>query len=90
MSKEITINIPFTYTLGEIGPTTRKILSSVEECMKEVRAEIDDGNITGSDVLLKDGTIDYEAGFNEVMCYFDSISDEEKLKLSKRLEKLGL
>lgn len=32
----------------------------------------------------------YKKGFEELMCYFDSISDEEKPKISKRLEKLGL
>ena len=33
---------------------------------------------------------DYKKGFEELMCYFDSISDEEKPKLNKRLNKLGL
>lgn len=33
---------------------------------------------------------DYKKGFEEVMCYFDSISDEEKPKLLSRLQKLGL
>ena len=32
----------------------------------------------------------YKKGFEEVMCYFDSISDEEKPKLDKKLKKLGL
>lgn len=29
---------------------------------------------------------DYKKGFKELMCYFDSISDEEKPKLHKRLK----
>tara|TARA_R110000803_G_scaffold52425_3_gene107960 strand:+ start:2040 stop:2300 length:261 start_codon:yes stop_codon:yes gene_type:complete len=32
----------------------------------------------------------YKKGFEELMCYFDSISDEEKPKLNTRLKKLGL
>ena len=32
----------------------------------------------------------YYKGFNILMCYFDSISDEEKLKVNKKLTKLGL
>ena len=32
----------------------------------------------------------YYHGYNEVMKYFDSISDEEKPKLHKKLKKLGL
>lgn len=34
--------------------------------------------------------VDYENGFKEVMCYFDSISDKEKSKLDVKLTKLGL
>lgn len=32
----------------------------------------------------------YKQGYDELMCYFDSISDEEQPKLIKRLEKIGL
>lgn len=32
----------------------------------------------------------YEKAFNILMDYFDSISDEEKPKVSKQLKKLGL
>lgn len=32
----------------------------------------------------------YKLAFYEVMCYFDSISDEEQPKLIERLNKLGL
>jgi len=30
----------------------------------------------------------WKEAFNEIDCYFDSISEEEKPKLAKRLEKL--
>jgi hypothetical protein len=53
--QEVTINIPFSYTIGEEGPTTGKILETIEDCMDEVRAELDAGNINGTDVLLKRG-----------------------------------
>lgn len=32
----------------------------------------------------------YKKGFQELLCYFDSISDEEQPKVHKRLRKLGL
>jgi len=32
----------------------------------------------------------YRQGYNELMCYWDSISDEEKPKLAERLDKIGL
>ena len=51
--EEVTINIPFTYTIGEEGPTTGKILETIEDCMDEVRAELDEGFINGCDVLLE-------------------------------------
>lgn len=53
--QDITINIPFTYTIGEEGPTTGKILETVEDCANEVRAELDAGMINGTDVFLKKG-----------------------------------
>lgn len=32
----------------------------------------------------------YKKGFEELLCYFDSISDEEQPKIAKKLEDLGL
>ena len=32
----------------------------------------------------------YQQGFNILMEYFDSISDEEKPKVNKKLKKIGL
>ena len=53
--QDITINIPFSYTIGEEGATTGKVLETIEDCMDEVRAELDAGNINGTDVLLERG-----------------------------------
>lgn len=39
----VTVNIPFTYTIGEEGPVTGKVLRTIEDCENEVRAEIDNG-----------------------------------------------
>ena len=36
----------------------------------------------------KKDTVKYKKAYHEVMCYFDSISDEEKPKLLKRLDKI--
>ena len=42
-NQEVTINIPFTYTLGEEGTFSGKILETVEDCMEEVLAELEHG-----------------------------------------------
>ena len=49
---ELIINIPFTYTIGEEGPVTGNMLETVEDCEAEVMAELDEGNINGSNVML--------------------------------------
>ena len=36
----------------------------------------------------KKETTKYKKAYTEVMCYFDSISDEEQPKLAKRLDKI--
>ena len=37
---------------------------------------------------LKKERDNYKEAYEEVMCYFDSISDEEQPKLAKRLSKI--
>jgi hypothetical protein len=39
----VTVNVPFTYTIGEEGPVTGKVLKTIEDCENEVRAEIEAG-----------------------------------------------
>lgn len=41
--ENVTVNIPFTYTIGEEGPITGKILRTIEDCENEVRAEVEAG-----------------------------------------------
>ena len=41
--QEVTINIPFTYTIGEEGTFSGKVLKTIEDCKDEIRAEIDNG-----------------------------------------------
>lgn len=41
--ENVTVNIPFTYTIGEPGPITGKILRTIEDCENEVRAEVEAG-----------------------------------------------
>jgi hypothetical protein len=50
--QEVVVNIPFTYTIGEEGPVTGKVLNTIEDCKNEVRAELEAGNLNGCDVLL--------------------------------------
>lgn len=40
---QVSLNLPFLYTIGEEGPVTGNILLTVEDCIAEVRAEIEYG-----------------------------------------------
>jgi predicted DNA-binding antitoxin AbrB/MazE fold protein len=55
--QKVTILIEFTYTIGEQGYQTDKTIETIEDCMDEVRAEIDNGGISGSNVELTIGEI---------------------------------
>ncbi len=50
--QEVTINIPFTYTIGEEGIYTNKVLETIEDCKNEVLAEIDSQEFACSQVGL--------------------------------------
>ena len=43
MENTVTIHIPFTYTLGERGRFTNKILKTVEDCEAEFLEEVKEG-----------------------------------------------
>ena len=54
----VTILIPFTYTIGDEGyQSGKEKLETIEDCMNEVRAELDNGLITGDEVMLEVGAI---------------------------------
>lgn len=50
--QDVTINIPFTYTIGEEGPVTGNLLETIEDCENEVRAELDAGNLDSCSALF--------------------------------------
>ena len=50
--QEVTINIPFTYTIGEEGNYSGKELKTIEDCKAEVLAEIDANVLNSTDVML--------------------------------------
>ena len=50
--QEVTINVPFTYTIGEEGPYSGKKLETIEDCENEVREEIDAGVLNSTSVML--------------------------------------
>lgn len=52
--QEVTINVPFTYTIGEENPITGEIIETIEDCMNAVRTELENGLI---DPLLEVGDI---------------------------------
>jgi hypothetical protein len=50
---EVTINIPFTYFIGDEGYHSGKDLNTIEDCMDEVRAEIEAGVLNEDEVFLE-------------------------------------
>jgi hypothetical protein len=49
--KEVTLNIPFTYTIGEEGFHTGKILRTAQDCEDELRAEIESGMMASNTMV---------------------------------------
>ncbi len=47
---EVTVNVPFTYTIGEEGPITGKVLETVQDCKDEAEAELLEG--LSGDILM--------------------------------------
>ena len=47
---EVTINVPFTYEIGEFGYATGKNLKTITDCKNEVLAELENG--MSGDVLM--------------------------------------
>lgn len=50
--QEVTINIPFTYTIGEEGFHSGKVLETIEDCKNEVLAEIEAGVLNNGEVFM--------------------------------------
>ena len=51
--QEIKLNVPFIYTIGEEGAITGNVLETIEDCMEEVRAEIEQG-LWNVDIVVED------------------------------------
>ncbi len=51
--QEVTINIPFTYTIGDEGFHTDKVLKTVQDCKDEVLAEIEAGVLNETEVFME-------------------------------------
>ena len=50
--QEITINIPFLYTIGEVGCHSGKTLETIQDCKNEVLAEIDSSVLNTNEIFL--------------------------------------
>ena len=50
--QEVTINIPFTYTIGEEGFHSGKVLNTIQDCKDEVLAEIESGVLNENEVFM--------------------------------------
>lgn len=57
----ITINIPFTYTIGDEGFYSNKVLKTIKDCKDEVLAEIENGVLNHDEVYMT--VTDYEPNF---------------------------
>lgn len=53
--EEVTVNIPFTYTIGEKGFYTGKVLKTIQDCKDEVLAEIEAGVLDTNEVFMEIG-----------------------------------
>jgi len=63
--EEVTINIPFTYTIGEEGFNSGKVLNTVDDCKEEVLAEIENGVLNEEEAYLEAGEPNKHADFLE-------------------------
>ena len=50
--QEVTINVPFTFTIGEVGTYTNKVLETIDDCKEEVLAEIENGGLESGEVYM--------------------------------------
>jgi hypothetical protein len=56
---EVQVLIPFTYTIGEEGFYSGKILETIEDCEQEVLAELKCGSLSDTaEVMFQSGIID--------------------------------
>jgi len=51
--QEITINIPFTYTIGEDRFNSCKVLKTIQDCKDVVLAEIENGKLNNGEVFME-------------------------------------
>lgn len=51
--QEVTINIPFTYEIGDEGFYTGKVLETIQDCKEEALAEIQAGVLTEDEVFME-------------------------------------
>lgn len=51
--QEITVSIPFTYTVGQIGYYTGKPINSIEDAKEEVIAEIEANTLTDNEIYFE-------------------------------------
>ena len=55
--QQVTINIPFIYTIGDEGFNSGKVLRTIEDCENEVLAEIRNGVLDGDlNVMMEEGS----------------------------------
>lgn len=78
---EVTINIPFTYTIGEDGFHSGKVLNSVEDCKAEVLAEIEAGVLSENEVFM---TVEVKEEEEEVL-YVLSEDAINSIKINERI-----
>lgn len=50
--QEVTVSIPFSYTIGEEGYHTGKVLKTVQDCKDEVLAEIESGVLEEGGIFM--------------------------------------
>lgn len=51
--QEVVINIPFTYYIGDDGYFTNKTLETIEDCKKDLIAELESGQRNFAELYMK-------------------------------------
>ena len=70
-NNEITVNIPFSYEIGETLPTSNNICKTIDDCENEVRLELDEQVINGTTVYLE--TPQYHTSWDLLMPVINKI-----------------
>lgn len=75
--QQVTINIPFTYTIGDEGFNSGNVLWTIEDCKNEVLAEISNGVLDEGVIMEEDSNTEAWDQAEELNTSLRELTDEE-------------